>query len=40
MMYNNAYATKLYSGVYRYGDFGARTISANEAGNYNYIHLR
>ena len=38
--YNNAYATKLYSGVYRYGDFGARTISANEAGNYNYIHLR
>ena len=38
--YNNAYATKLYSGVYRYGDFGARTISANEAKNYNYIHLR
>ena len=38
--YNNAYATKLYSGVYRYGDFGARMISANEAKNYNYIHLR
>ncbi len=38
--YNNAYATSLYSGVYRYGDFGARMISANEAKNYNYIHLR
>ena len=38
--YNNAYATKLYSGVYRYGDFGARMISASEASSYNYIHLR
>lgn len=38
--YNNAYATKLYSGVFRYGDFGARTISAGEARQYNYIHLR
>ena len=38
--YNNAYATQLYSGIFRYGDFGARTISANEVANYNYIHLR
>ncbi len=38
--YNNAYATKLYSGLFRYGDFGARTISASEARKYNYIHLR
>ena len=38
--YNNAYATKLYSGVFRYGDFGARMISANEAKTYNYIHLK
>ena len=38
--YNNAYATQLYSGVYRFGDFGARTISASEAGRYNYIHLK
>lgn len=38
--YNNAYATKLYSGISRYGDFGARTIPAYEVGNYNYIHLR
>ncbi len=38
--YNNAYATRIYSGVYQYGDFGARTISASEARNYNYIHLR
>ncbi|MBR3180259.1 CHAP domain-containing protein [Candidatus Saccharibacteria bacterium] len=37
--YNNAYATKLYSGNYRYGDFGARTISAAEVGQYNYIHF-
>ena len=37
--YNNAYATQLYSGVYRYGDFGARTIPAWEAGQYNYIHF-
>ena len=38
--YNNAYATRLYSGLFRYGDFGARTISAREARQYNYIHLR
>lgn len=37
--YNNAYATYLYSGQYHYGDFGSRRISANEVGNYNYIHL-
>jgi hypothetical protein len=23
-----------------YGDFGARTVSADEAATYNYIHLR
>ena len=38
--YNNAYATYLYSGVYRYGDFGARTISASAARNYTYIHFK
>lgn len=38
--YNNAYATQLYSGVYRYGDFGARTIPAWEVGQYNYIHFK
>lgn len=37
--YNNAYATQLYSGKFRYGDFGARTISAGEAKTYNYIHF-
>ena len=37
--YNNAYATFLYSGVYQYGDFGARTISAGTAAAYNYIHF-
>ena len=37
--YNNAYATYLYSGVYQYGDFGARTISAGTAAAYNYIHF-
>lgn len=37
--YNNAYATYLYSGSMHYGDFGARTISANEVWQYNYIHL-
>lgn len=37
--YNNAYATRIYSGIYRYGDFGARKISASEARQYNYIHL-
>lgn len=38
--YNNAYATYLYSGHSHYGDFGARTISANEIWQYNYIHLK
>ena len=38
--YNNAYATRLYSGDFHYGDFGARTISASEVWQYNYIHLR
>ena len=38
--YNNAYATYLYSGSSHYGDFGARTISAGEVWQYNYIHLR
>ena len=38
--YNNAYATKLYSGSFHYGDFGARTIPASEVWQYNYIHLR
>lgn len=37
--YNNAYATFLYSGIYRYGDFGSRTISASAAAAYNYIHF-
>ena len=37
--YNNAYATFLYSGVYQYGDFGARTMSAATAARYNYIHF-
>ena len=37
--YNNAYATWLYSGISRYGDFGSRTISASQAGNFNYIHF-
>ena len=37
--YNNAYATYLYSGVSRYGDFGSRKISANEVWQYNFIHL-
>lgn len=37
--YNNAYATFLYSGVYQYGDFGSRTISAAAAATYNYIHF-
>lgn len=37
--YNNAYATYLYSGSMHYGDFGARTIPANEVWQYNYIHL-
>ena len=38
--YNNAYATKIYSGNFHYGDFGSRKISASEARSYNYIHLR
>ena len=37
--YNNAYATYLYSGSMHYGDFGARTISAGELWQYNFIHL-
>lgn len=37
--YNNAYATQLYSGSFHYGDFGSRTIPANEVGQYNYIHF-
>ena len=37
--YNNAYATYLYSGSIHYGDFGARTIPANEVWQYNYIHF-
>lgn len=38
--YNNAYATYLYSGVSRYGDFGSRRISKNELWQYNFIHLQ
>lgn len=38
--YNNAWATYLYAGSMHYGDFGARTVSADEAATYNYIHLR
>ncbi|MBR0479948.1 CHAP domain-containing protein [Candidatus Saccharibacteria bacterium] len=38
--YNNSYATYLYSGVSRYGDFGSRRISAGELWQYNFIHLR
>lgn len=38
--YNNYYATQLYSGHAHFGDFGARTISASEVWQYNYIHLR
>ena len=37
--YNNAYATQLYSGIYQYGDFGARTMSAAQASRYKYIHF-
>lgn len=37
--YNNAEATRLYSGSFHYGDFGARTIPAYEVGSYNYIHF-
>ena len=38
--YNNAYATYLYSGDMHYGDFGARTISADDLWQYNFIHLQ
>ena len=38
--YNNAYATYLYSGNSHYGDFGARTLTAAQARQYNYIHLK
>lgn len=38
--YNNSYATYLYAGDAHFGDFGARTISAAEVANYNYIHLK
>ena len=38
--YNNAYATYLYSGISRYGDFGSRKISRSELWQYNFIHLR
>ena len=37
--YNNAYSTQLYSGIYQYGDFGSRTMSAAQAAQYNYIHF-
>ena len=37
--YNNAYATYLYSGAMQYGDFGARTIAANDLWQYNFIHF-
>ena len=37
--YNNAYATQIYSGKFRLGDFGSRKISAGEARKFNYIHL-
>lgn len=37
--YNNAMATRLFSGSFHYGDFGARTIPAYEVGQYNYIHF-
>ena len=37
--YNNSYATYLYSGVSRYGDFGSRKIVASEVWRYNYIHF-
>lgn len=37
--YNNAYATYLYLGVSRYGDFGSRRISSGELWQYNFIHF-
>lgn len=38
--YNNAWATYLYSGDHHYGDFGARTMTAAQAAQYNYIHFK
>ena len=38
--YNNWWATGKLTGSYHAGDFGARTISASEARQYNYIHVR
>ena len=37
--YNNYYSTYLYSGSSHMGDFGARTMSASQAAQYNYIHF-
>lgn len=37
--YNNWWSTGLVSGNQHAGDFGARTISASEAAQYNYIHF-
>ena len=37
--YNNSYATYLYSGISRYGDFGSRTIPASSLWQYNFIHF-
>ena len=37
--YNNYWSTGQLTGSYHVGDFGARKISAGEAGNYNYIHF-
>ena len=37
--YNNYWSTGQLTGSYHVGDFGARVISAAEAGNYNYIHF-
>lgn len=37
--YNNYWSTGQLTGSYHVGDFGARVISAGEAGNYNYIHF-
>lgn len=37
--YNNYWSTGQLTGSYHVGDFGARKISASEAGRYNYIHF-
>lgn len=37
--YNNAQATYLYLGNFHYGDFGSRSIPANEIWQYNFIHF-